>query len=275
MRKIIFVPTWKCNLKCSYCDYSTLESECSNYIVNAFANSFEVDRELTWLEWLEKLERFNPYLLEMTGGEPTLYKDLHKLLNHLPNSSRWAITSNSLNSKMIRKLNFQNCLAWTASYHFKNKEQFIDNLKYIRTQGVNVRVTLVFTPDNDEECMAAAFEMSQYFGINLHPLLKQDFDWNDHLDVWDRFKKFANGRNILFIENIPPKWEPQRFKQCSAGYDYFALMPDGKVLRCYSEITRHQENVVYIDDYNPEKENKECMKCCCFPCDKDIARMTN
>lgn len=270
MRKIIFVPTWKCQLACPYCDYTTRDREGRDgYTVKAFHKEFDIPQELSWYMWVKYLERFEPCLLEMTGGEPTMCGDLDKLLAHLNVNSKWAITSNSLNGTMIGKLPYHNCLAWTASYHFHSRDLFIANLRYIRSQGVNVRVTLVFTPENHKECMKAAIDFSTMFGINLHPVLKQGFSWEAHRDIFDDFMSISDDKRIRFIGNIKDKWEPDRFETCTAGDDYFALMPDGSVKRCYSHILTDEKT--FIGGYEPNGDRRPCATDCCFPCDKEIA----
>jgi MoaA/NifB/PqqE/SkfB family radical SAM enzyme len=272
MRKIIFVPTWRCNLKCEYCDYSVNNLD-KGYIVKAFDNSFFVNNELKWSDWVKYLSRFEPFLLEMTGGEPTLYPELDLLLNHIGRSCKWAITSNSLNHEMIHKLPYDNCISWTASYHYHSNTEFIGNLAHVRNQGVNVRVTLVFTPDNYKQCIEAIHTFVPYFGINLHPMLKQGFSWENHRDIWNTMQGYSGGR-VIFVGNISDKWQPDRYEKCDAGDKYFALMPDGMVRRCYSHIMT-DKNEGHIREYVPNGEKRECNIECCFPCDKDIAKVCN
>ena len=94
-------------MRCGYCDYS-IDKEGKLY---AFDKIKTIGRELEWFEWVQYLDRFEPLLLEMTGGEPTMYKDLNKLLMHISGFSRWAITSNTLNREAIKKLPAYNCHA--------------------------------------------------------------------------------------------------------------------------------------------------------------------
>ena len=270
VKKIIFVPTWRCQLKCSYCDYR-IDKDGK---LHAFDKIKNIGRELEWFEWVQYLDRFEPLLLEMTGGEPTMYKDLNKLLLHLSGFSRWAITSNTLNRDAIKKLPAYNCHAWTASYHYHSDDDFMTNLFILRGKGIMPRVTIVITPENYNVAKEKIkmFQVEGY-GVNIHPVLKQDFDWAEHRDVWDGIKGLADGAQTMIVGDISDKWMPERHEMCSAGGDYFCLMPDGQVLRCYSQILT-DDHGVFIKDFEPVYEARPCSMDCMFPCDRQIANKT-
>ena len=67
-------------------------------------------------EWLAGLERFAPYHLELTGGEPSLYPGLAELLAGLHEGCAWSITSNLLTEAALR-LPLEHCASFTASWH--------------------------------------------------------------------------------------------------------------------------------------------------------------
>ncbi len=272
MYKIIFIPTWQCNLRCSYCDYEIKEKTAAGYIYRAFDKFHEVKRELNWWEWLKHLERFEPFLLEMTGGEPLCYKDLDKLLLHLRLDCRWAITSNTLNREMIKRIPAYNCLAWTASYHYHSDKEFLDNLYILRHKKIVPRVTVVATPKNFDTAVGKIKMISsEGYGVNIHPVLKMGFSWEKEMEKWDSLLNMADGRRIVFIKDISYKWTPQRYDYCLAGKNYFCLMPDGKVLRCYSQILT-DKNLGYIWDFEPFNLMRPCDMGCMFPCDRQVVK---
>lgn len=278
--KIIFVPTWRCNNygKCPYCDYYTDDKQYMDrpYKFIAFGREKEVKREIPYQEWLEKLKPFAPYLLEMTGGEPMGYKEMPELLNNLPDGCKWAVTSNSLYKKVIERLPGHNCLAWTASYHNMNDKLFMDNLHILRAKKINVRVTLVFTPENWRTVLEKINWINDKngFGVNLHAVLKRDFSWRadpEHSDIYDKMEFVAKKRGLNFIEDIPDHWRPDHFEDCVAGsQEYFFLGPDGEVFRCYSDFVNNR-SLGYIEDFKPTSGKIKCGKDCLFPCDKNVA----
>lgn len=277
MKKIIFIPTWRCQLNCSYCDYGYIDlAKTNGYTLQAFDKQVEIGRELYWVEWLEYLDRFegSGYLLEMTGGEPTCYKDLPKLLRHIGHNSKWAITSNTLNSDIIKEMPLHNCLAWTASYHFHSDKEFERNLFNIKRRGIMPRVTIVFTPWNYEEAFKKIKHFAQNFGVNIHPMLKQGFSWekSGYMRVWREAEQLARDiDSVQFINSISDEWKPERYDVCSAGRDYFCVMPDGQVRRCYSHLLAEKVEG-HIKDFKPATEARPCGVDCMFPCDRDEAR---
>lgn len=279
MKKVIFIPTWKCNLKCAYCDYSTTDKG-ELYTLKAFDKTIDIGKELTWMEWVEVFSKMPPLLLEMTGGEPTKYKDLPKLLKHMGAGSMWAITSNTLLTEQIEQMPVENCLAWTASYHYHSDDLFLDNIMLLAKKGINVRVTIVISPDNYK----VGFEkvksfISKGIGVNIHPILKQDFDWQAdpaHKEIWgamEQMEQLAPGF-VVMIKDISDRWVPEHYPICDAGTDkYSMLMPDGMVYRCYSQILTGT-NEGHINDYTPKTMPEGCTMDCMFPCDRQVARKT-
>ncbi len=276
MKKIIFMPTWRCNLQCAYCDYRLQKCDGDDYILNAFGKDLAIKKELTPEQWIKHLAKFDPFVLEMTGGEPTMYKGLPEVLNGLPFDSEWAMTSNTLLTDVINELPGHNCKDWTASYHFHNDDIFLNNIKTLRAKGIPVRITIVLTPDNLDILREKVRDfVFQNIGVNIHPMLKQGFDWKDHREVWDAAIEFAAlSPCVNIIKDISDAWVPERHEICPAGTDkYFVVMPDGSVVRCYSDILRY-EPTENIETFVPAKENGPCGKECMFPCDKQIARKT-
>jgi len=276
MKKIIFIPTWRCNLQCGYCDYSVDEHK-DSYMLHAFGMLIPIEKELTWQEWSQALKKFDPFILEMTGGEPTLYKGLPELLGSLPIDSKWAITSNTLLTDNINKLPTYNCQDWTASYHFHSDDIFLKNIDTIKNHGVPLRITIVLTPDNIDTVKQKVKEFTfEGHGVNIHPILKQGFSWADHNEIWQEASSMAEkNAYINFIDDISSEWKPEKHDICQAGMeDYFVLMPDGTVLRCYSEILQYSATTS-IKDFVPAEQPEKCYIDCMFPCDKQIARETN
>lgn len=259
-------------MKCTYCDYKCKSVREDLYALDAFDQRYEIYGEIEWEQWIKELEKFAPYHLDITGGEPTLYKDLEHLLAHLEFRSKWSITSNTLNTEMIDKIATFNCHAWTASFHFKEDVKFISNLQLLFKKGIHVRVTMVLTPDNEKLIQHYAWELSKYcYGINIHPMLKKDFDWNDHLGTYNRIKAMHDGRNLYFVDTISKDFAPEKYDLCNAGSKkYCVLFPDGQMFKCYSQILSGK-SIGNIKDRDVREDGLfNCdLNGCMFPCDKN------
>lgn len=266
---ITWVPTWLCNLKCSYCDYRAKaireNGSVTGYEMKCFGETWRFGRQLNWLEWIAYLSRFRPYHLELTGGEPLMYPHLAELLAHVAADSSWAITSNTLGE--VRLFEPGNCKFWTASYHYTQHDKFVKNVTFLRQRGFPIRVTLVLTPENEKTCFEAIRDFRKNdVMVNLHPVLKQGFSWERHPELLARARAAHDGVWVVFVDDVPKEWKPRQYSNCKAGGDYFALMPDGTVLRCYSALLWHGK-VGHISDYQPTKLFAPCSKPCVFHCD--------
>lgn len=273
----VFFNTWRCFLKCSYCDYSTRdEDDKGGYTLDCFGNSYKIEDEYHWAYWLALLNRFRPYHLDFCGGEPLLYEGLTEMIEHFPPEATWAMTSNTLKTDVIKRISPIGSVAWTASDHHVNDDVFASNLWILRRKGFNVRVTIVFTPDNYKRVLD---KMKLYrelnVGINLHPFFKQGFSWNDHSDIYNEVKKAAFDMNqdnsINFVGNIEKEFKGKgEHPACPGGSNYFALSPDGKMYRCVSSyVVLNRPPIGHIKDVEPSKLVQPCDGGCVFTCDFD------
>lgn len=271
----VFVPTWRCNLRCEYCDYRAGRSG-DGFKLRAFGREFDVGSEILWPAWLYMLNRFRPYHLDMTGGEPLCYEGLADFMAHLPHRCTWAITSNTLAPKeIIERFSPWNCVAWTASYHYVKDGEFFRNLTILKNKGFPLRVTMVLTPQNHGKVARGIKILKEQLKIpvNIHPLYKQGFDWKDYQKIYDRFQAMHDGEAVRFITAIPTRFIRERRNRpikCWAGTNYFALWPDGTLFRCYTEMI-FGEPIGHIKDYVPPVGGRACEVQCSFHCDKERA----
>jgi MoaA/NifB/PqqE/SkfB family radical SAM enzyme len=85
--KIVWNPTWRCNLKCEYCWVRQVGWHNTN------------PGERSWQEWLMAFVKYLPErtVMDISGGEPLLFKGLHSLLGLLVQERpdiQWAMTTN-------------------------------------------------------------------------------------------------------------------------------------------------------------------------------------
>ncbi len=275
--RIILIPTWECNLACHYCDYKWKRHEDDSLTLKCFEQEYNIGKEIPWPLWLTYLDRFRPYHLDLTGGEPTTYQyNLASLLAHLPQKSTWSITSNTLaDERTLLQYDPDNCTGWTASFHYHSTDKFINNCKMLQRRGFPVRVTLVVGPGYEDKTRKAIKILRENeIPINIHPQLSQHDDewqgWAKHMDLWNEFQDLHDGVWTYFVSDIPKRWNPHHFKACNAGQKYFMVWPDGQVLRCYSSILGEIAPLGHIGDYEPTTLMLPCdKKTCIFPCDLD------
>lgn len=271
---IILVASWRCNLKCSYCDFKVINDDGQSYDLQVFHERKHYDQELPWPAWLVYLNRFRPYHLELTGGEPALFKGMHDFMAHVPCDSSWAMTSNTLldNVKLFEP---DNCLHWTASYHHTQHDKFLENMRWLRNKGFPTRITFVLTPRNAEKCFAAieTFRKEEFL-INIHPMLKEGFSWYrtpERVALLEKARALHDGIWVNFVDDVMKEWKPQQYSQCNAGGHYFSLMPDGQVLRCYSSML-DKKSEGHVGEYQPVSLYRPCKRECVFPCDLQHVR---
>lgn len=274
--RIIFIPTWRCQLNCSYCDYSTKCKEGEKgYKVQAFGNEFFIKEEMHWAYWLALLARFKPYHIEFTGGEPTMWEGIVEFISHLPDDSSWAMTSNTLIEKACQLITPSKTLCWTASYHFHHKDQFRDNLKLLRLRGFPLAVTMVATPKNEEKVLEMMDEFEDgNIAVNIHPMITKGFEWGADKVIIDRLRKRAmqsNNENMRVVDLIRKTWQPDgAYGECVAGCNYFTLFPDGQVYRCYADALTERRQMSTIWNVELNKEALPCDGGCIFPCDIEV-----
>jgi len=215
--------------------------------------------ELSWWEWLKGLERFRPYHLEFSGGEPLLYKDFKTLIAHIPRDSTWAITSNSLLD--VSGIDMEKCICWTASYHWKNEDKFLDNMKRLNWSGIRPKISIVVEKNKFDECIEKAwFFKHKGFGVNLLRELNEGVNWEGSKE-WEKLIELRSAGFNVVEEDIPAKYEFSRGYICDAGKTYFAVMPDGKVYTCYS-AAMCGESIGNIFDVIPKIDSFECFHEC-------------
>jgi len=76
--------TWKCNYQCSYCWQETVSD----------AYRKERPSDAPWEDWVTAIKRLSPQHLYLSGGEPTLHKNITDLVRRLGNQTPVYLTTN-------------------------------------------------------------------------------------------------------------------------------------------------------------------------------------
>lgn len=265
-------------MACEYCIYRfTKPDEKGYYKLIAYGDKeFDIEGELHWAFWLACLERFRPYHLEFCGGEPTMWGGFVHMTQHLASDCSYAVTSNTLLTEIIKYLQPRNSLCWTASYHYKQFDTFRNNIELLKRIGYKVNVTMTITPDNWKEADELITSIkSLNVGMTIQPAIMEEYSWHDHNDVLEHFRKRQSNDNCFFINPVerPLDRELEPQAACSAGTNYFALFPDGKVYRCLGNVAYRKKGFMgNILDFQPNSFEHPCETGCIYSCDLDALK---
>ena len=160
-----------CNYQCSYCwPYANSQTP-DHFSLDVYNNAiYEIKRQA-------RLNGFTEFHWSFSGGEPTAYKHLLKLIAALdepnnPYQSFHMTTNLSPNYKVWRKwietTEFLDRVSLTASFHaeFANEIEFCDKILMLMDYGVFVTINQVMVPDQFYEL----YERCKRFhalGINI------------------------------------------------------------------------------------------------------------
>jgi MoaA/NifB/PqqE/SkfB family radical SAM enzyme len=260
----LMMPTMRCNFSgapgCVYCHFKVQAIKDDVYSWKGYGKIHHIEREVRWFDWLRYLDRFRPYHLEFSGGEPLMYKDFKQLVAHIPDGSTWAITSNTiLDTAGISPVN---CVAWTASYHGMRKNIFLDGLDNLRRHGFHPSVSIVAEFKKiDQAVIDAMFFHGKGYQVNLLRELNPGVNW-EHTKEWHALEAMQKlGFNVVEAD-IPPKYEFESGFECTAGQNYFCAMPDGSIYPCYSRAMDTVMPLGFIEDFQPLSKAQECRSKC-------------
>jgi len=258
MNFILLYPTLRCNLKCSYCIHEVDKDK----IGKRWGSK---DSELNADAFCALLDRIGkPYHLELTGGEPTLYKGLNKVLNKVHDGCTWAITSNTRTD--IENIDLQKCIMWTASYHGES-EKFDTNLEFLRGK-VNLSITVVAEFHNIEDAIETAirYKMRGY-SVSLQRQIHPDVNWRGS-EQWTMLQA-ARGLGINVVdEGAPANYNFQSGFMCRGGSSYFTVMPSGNVYRCFTDAMDGKA-IGTVEAFVPWFGSRGCQREC-YECAQDV-----
>jgi len=167
-----------CNYKCSYCWPYANTDKPDHYDLETYKNTIDE------IKYQARANGFDKFHFSFSGGEPTAYKDLLKLIDHYEDfeSPYLSIhmTSNCSPAKVwwdrwLDATHIMDRRTITASFHaeFADEKEFGNKLLYLQDKGVGITINQVMVPSLWEEY----YERSQRF-INrgLHVTLKPQSD---------------------------------------------------------------------------------------------------
>jgi len=230
----LMFPTMRCNLRCSYCHFGWHnDKDGGGYTWTGYGKEHRIEREARWYELTMFLNKYRPYKLEFSGGEPTLYPDFKRLVNSVPEDSLWAITSNAMfAADLLEDMDFHRCQGWTVSHH-KDSPIFERNIHRLRN-ATSMAISIVVTFADVTSALQRAWRYKERgYQVNLLRELNPGVSWEGTKE-WDLVAAHREyGFNVV-ESDIPPSFKFDRGYECFGGSHYMAIMPDGKVYRCYS-----------------------------------------
>ncbi len=231
--------TLECNLKCSYC-----VNDCHGPIDKEFHKS-DIDGE----QWIEALNKIGRDVI-ITGGEPTLYKDLVKVINGIDSKLKIKMYTNLIWSRKTIdqfKNDLNRDVELYISYHCQSKapEKFIETvLELKKSKNFNGVVHTVNTPEYADFIEKA----DKIFGENDIPLIIDD----DQAEVYDEASAQKFRKNV----------------RCSKKL--IILGPNGDRYQCVSKLVRKDDPLenVFKEPLKAPLVVSECDDYgYCAPCD--------
>lgn len=209
--------TYQCNLDCSHCAYGDIK------------NSIEVD----WIQVSNFLERHNPKLIKISGGEPTLAKCYEDILRtcKAESDAKVIVFTNGLGNPRKHPHKY-----WVSLYGPKKIHNQI-------TQANTFDKTMQFIKDHEVEYLnSPIFSRAQIKRL-------QDLSWELEIPLRiTRLLPHGNARNVLRLKRTykiikrlrlhrKPNWVT-----CSLGFEpprcwkKMCLNPFGKEVLCTAII---------------------------------------
>lgn len=254
--KLVWFPQWFCQnyskdgqsfgAACPYCPYGFRNGRL------VFENQETASNDLASRDDLLAFFRGNAdylgHFIEISGGEPLLCPYLDQVIGDdgLP-GWWWAVTTNTLHTKMIRRLGdagaIARCYTWTASYHphSGNDELYAANIRLLSELGAwNLRATLVVSAHTIDRVEAALDYLREL------PLNGVQFHVDSHGDL------SKNPELRQRVEAIAPDiWQfaghvPQGLV-CDRNHHLMAVGADGTLYECVTKAYRNLDPICKVD----------------------------
>lgn len=237
--------TYKCNFRCPYCFVWRDESD--------------KDLQLSANEWIKIWDSINKKygscLINISGGEPTVYPYFFDIVKHLSKNNVCTICTNfSWDPKKLIPNISKYHLKIFATFHpsFMQFDEFYDKVKFAKDYLDNNSVSYVAYPKQIDDIVYYKNELEK-IGVNLLVLPLRDEGFiieNNKVKNTDIAKGNKNlndnEEKKVIIENTCDTNEYRlgtkspKGKMCRSGMSAVAIWPDGTVNRC----TRYRDKVL-------------------------------
>jgi MoaA/NifB/PqqE/SkfB family radical SAM enzyme len=259
--------TFRCNYTCPYCDQA---------------------RDKIWLQypdlpadaWIKFFSRLPPSLLHLTGGEPFLHRGFCDILSAMPKRHLFYIATNLSQplDHFLSVVDRDRLLLVAASLHPSHRsfslKTYLEKVQTLQAAGIPVYVNYVAYPEQiwmipflkkSVELVGAMF--------NVDPFISKTYRYSAEEEL--KVKKFlTQRRKTNFAWN-----EEGKLKYCSAGMDYFYVVPNGQVYRCLSGFYHHDPKRFYLFNITETPhfniQPKPCSNACVATCDQNMVTLTD
>jgi len=235
-RHILLILTWRCQNACPYCWEVLMGRE-------KRLPPYDDPSERGWYEWLDLFNELPPCFIDLSGGEPLIYKGFHRLLELMPSRHALALSTNLVDGPGFHQLlntSPDRFTSITCSYHkfgVLKGRRFIERVKTLKEAGHPVHVNIVNHPE-------------------------YDFHRGEDKEVLMDLRAVGVKVNISPFEN--PEFLEKTGKRltCNAGLNTFTVVPNGDVYRCLSWFrSRHREEGYQGNLFNGFKLFEKRMPC--------------
>lgn len=284
---IIFMITFRCNYRCSYCPCFTKFD---------YSKIYKKENEPTAKEWIKTFDKLPKANIYLCGGEPFLFKELPEFINGLKKHKIIGmVTNGTAKTSVYKRINKKIHLNVSFHREFVTEEQFISKINELRQiNRFHICVNIVATRAN----MEFIPKLKKFFGYNnvsfhVDPFVDPNAEFRytpEEKEILSHYLAADRNKHIDMFEfncYVP--------KRCSAGQNYINIMPDGTVFRCatgseyfHSPLKRRLLGGGPDAPYNPnfflmgnifdskfklDKNPVYCHLPCTAACDRDMAKI--
>lgn len=206
----------RCNFSCAYC--------CTKASKNAPLSTVESNPDRI----INLFNQVDPGVIMLSGGEPTLWRELPFIVSALPQHD-WVLLCNL--SNIPKWIEHNNIRLVIAAFHeqFADPDRFKDNLLQLKQMGKRPVAKLIVKP-GEEYSQIPLWEEWNSSGIPTHLTpLEYDYTFSPSFldDLKDRYLTSALYNARFF------RTGSEESKLCTAGTnEMFQLNPDGRIVRC-------------------------------------------
>ena len=205
------------------------------------------DIKATWQEWVDAFNRLKPGVIDITGGEPFLNKNLIDIVNGLETTV--AITTNLSQPilEFAQKVSPSKVISMTLSYHPSqslSQEAFVGKVLLLANRGFNVTINFVAYPEQIY-LIPAIKNLFEGIGIRFHvdPYAEDNQLRFKYSERENRFlSQFVNPDRAFRVNDV------DKIVTCSGGRDYIQVDPDGFAYRCMTMNLRKESPIGNILD---------------------------
>lgn len=251
---ITCILTFKCNYKCPYCD-------------QAREKPYLHFPDTSGSYWKKLFNTAPKALIHLSGGEPFLYPDFLDIIKNMPKRHLFYIATNLsmplkefLDVARVEQIFFLAASLHPSASDFSLKD-FLRKLDLLQQHGIPTYVNYVAYPKQIHlipKLKKAVEEHSAIF--NVDPFLSKTYVYTEReKQVVEAF--LTQERKVGW-----PWYEESREKYCSAGNDYFFVIPNGEAYRCSAGFFHHNKSRFYLGNITSEFKLNKGLECCYDSC---------